>query len=26
VCDVPGLADHPAQRTHVWKDPAESVS
>ncbi|MCU1659838.1 MAG: Glucose-6-phosphate dehydrogenase subunit [Pseudonocardiales bacterium] len=26
VCDVPGLAEHPAQRTHVWKDPAESVS
>jgi hypothetical protein len=22
VCEVPGLEDRPAQRVHIWNDPA----
>jgi glucose-6-phosphate dehydrogenase assembly protein OpcA len=26
VCEVPGLAERPATRVHIWKDPATAAS
>ena len=26
VCDVPGLVDRPANRVHIWNDPAAAAS